>query len=172
MALVSENERIEVLRSWGISEPLIRLSNGEVLHEEFRHNGLGPPWYVYRGSVSTPEGSPFVALWEWTEQVTGIRRRDGELEFIQYGFDQQDAFTVLSRTEQGFWTVRFDWLYECDATLESLRAAALIVGFRFLERLLSSRDEAVAKSQLGTFEGHNAWLKALVADIDRDAKGQ
>jgi hypothetical protein len=167
MVLIPENERVEVLRSWGISEPLIRLSSGEVLHEEFRYSDLGPPWYVYHGSVVVPQGLPFAPLWEYAEQVTGVRRRDEGLEFVQYGFDQQDAFTVLSRTEQGFWATRFDRLYEGDVSFEVLRAAALVAGFRFLEKLLSSRDAAETKSQLGTFEGHNAWLKKLVEDIDQ-----
>ena len=52
--------------------------------------------------------------------------------------------------------------------VKELREAAAAVGFRFLDRHLSSREAAAG--QLGTFEGHDEWLRALVAEIDRDSR--
>ena len=75
---------------------------------------------------------------------------------------------ALARTEQGFWATQFDFLYECEGSVEELRAAASAVGFRYLDRHLSARE--AAGSRLATFEGHAAWLRELVAGIDRDAQ--
>ena len=168
MPAVSEAERVAALQRWGISDPLVRLSCGEVLHDQFRICCLGPPWYVYHGSVPTPDGPPLAALWEWSEEVTGVWQRGDGLEFIRYGFGRPEEFAVLARTEQGFWATQFDFFYECEAPLDDLRAAAAVVGFRFVDRHLSSRE--AAESQLGSFVGHAAWLRELVASIDRDAQ--
>jgi hypothetical protein len=168
MPVVAEAERVSTLRQWGVSDPLIRLSTGEVLHDQFNDACLGPPWYVYHGSVRAPDGPPLAVLWEWSEQVTGVWQQADGLEFIRYGFGRPDEFEVLAHTEQGFWVTQFDFLYECAAPLDELRAAAVAVGFRFLERHLASRQAAEAR--LGSFEGHRAWLREVVAGIDRDAQ--
>ncbi|MBN9524003.1 hypothetical protein J0H58_36750 [bacterium] len=168
MPAVPESERVAILREWGVSEPLIRLSCGEVLHEQFNDCCLGPPWYVYHGSLQTPEVAPLAVLWEWCDKVTGVWHRSGRLEFIEYGFGGAEEFEVVARTEQGFWADQFDFLYECDGPLEELRAAAAAVGFRFLERHLSAREAAGAV--LGTYEGHQAWLRALIATIDAETQ--
>lgn len=165
MPVVAEDERVVALRRLGVTEPLIRLSCGEVLHEQFNDSCLGPPWYVYHGSVGTPAGPPLAVLWEWSEQVTGVWQRNGRVEFIRYGFGWPDEFEVLAGTEQGFWAMQFDFLYECEASLDEMRGAASAVGFRFVEWHLGSRE--AAESRLGTFEGHRAWLRELVAAIDR-----
>lgn len=166
MAAVAEGERVATLRRLEISDSLVRLSCGELLHEQFNDLCLGPPWYVYNGAVLAPDGPPLAVLWEWSEQVTGVWRRGGRLEFIRYGFGWPEEFEILASSEQGFWATQFDLLYECDAPLEELRAAAVVVGFRFLERYLSSRK--AAESGLDTFERHKAWLRELVAGIERE----
>src|SRR5262245_26447411 len=166
MPVVAEGERVAVLRQLGLSEPLIRLSCGEVLHEQFNDCCLGPPWYVYHGSVQTPTEPPLVVLWEWCEQVTGVWQRNGGLEFIRYEFGWPELFEVLARTEQGFWARQFDFLYECDTSLEELRAAASVVGYRFLDRQVSARG--TVEAAWDAVDGHGAWLDALVAAIDAD----
>lgn len=166
MPVVAEDERVAALRRRGLSDPLVRLSCGEVLHDQFSLSCVGPPWYVYHGSVPTPDGPPLAVLWEWSEKVTGIWWRGG-LEFIQYRFGWPEEFEVLARTEQGFWATQFDFLYECDGPLDELRAAAATVGFRFVERHLAARE--AADSRLGTFEDHRLWLRELVAAIDHEA---
>jgi hypothetical protein len=167
MPVVSEKRRVATLRQWGISEPLIRLSCGEVLHDQFSIICIGPPWYAYHGSVDPPDGPPLAPLWEWSERVTGVWRRDGGLEFIRFGFGCPEEYEVLARTEQGFWATQFDFLYESEAPLEELRGAASAVGFQFLDWLLASRKAAAAG--LGTFEDHRAFLRVLVAGIDRES---
>ena len=171
MPVVPENERVATLREWGVSEPLIQLSCGESVHEQFDDHCKGPPWYVYRGSVPTPAGPPLAVLWEWSERVTGVRRRRSGLEYIRYGLGRPEEYELLARSEQGFWAAQFDFLYECEAEPDELREAAAAVGFRFLDRYLASR-EAAEEDVLGTFEGHRAWLRKLVAGIDRESRGQ
>ena len=170
MPILPEMSRVPTLREWGISEPLIRLSCGEELHTAISIGCQGPPWYVYHGSVNPPRGPALAVLWEWSEQVTGVWRQKAGLEFIRFGFGCPDEFEVLAHTEQGFWVTQFDFFYESDAQIEGLREAASIVGFRFFDQYLASRE--AAENQLDTFEGHWAWRSRLVACIDQEVIDQ
>jgi len=93
-------------------------------------------------------------------------RPDG-LEFIDFDIEAPDGFEATARTEQGFWATRFDFLYELDASIDDLQRAATLVGFRFLDRHLASRE--AAEERLNTFGEHRSWLRELVAGIDREA---
>jgi hypothetical protein len=166
MAAVPEDQRIAALRRLGTSEALIRLSCGEAIHELFRHSCLGPPYYVYH-MAGTPAGPPPVPLWDRSDTVVGVWGRPDGPEFIEFSIEDDGEYTSLARTEQGFWATQFDFFYECEVPLEELREAAAAVGFRFLDRHLAAREAAA--SRLGTFKGHQAWLRELVAGIDREA---
>src|SRR5215207_8400510 len=166
MAAVPERQRIAELRRLGASEPLVRLSSGEVVHEAFRHSCLGPPYYVYHGA-RTPGGPPVMPLWDWNDTVVAAWANPDGPQFIEFSIEADDGYTPLARTEQGFWATRFDFLYECELPAEELRAAAAVVGYRFLDQYLSAR--ASAEGRLRTFDGHRAWLRVLVADIDRES---
>jgi len=98
--------------------------------------------------------------------VTGVWQKGGGLEFIRFSFGDPQEYEVLARTEQGFWTVMFDFLYESEAPMEQLHAAAAAVGFRFLDRMLTARGEA----KLSTFELHQAYLRGVIAGIDHEAQ--
>ena len=171
MAAVPEDQRINELRRLGASEPLIRLSSGEVVHELFRYSCLGPPHYVYHGA-GTPFGPPLIPLWDCNDTVVGVWECADGPEFIEFSIEaeDEDAYTALARTEQGFWATQFDFYYESDIPDEELRKAAAAVGFRFLDRLVAARE--AAGDRLGTFEGHQAWLGELVAGIDRESGGR
>ena len=166
VAAVAEHERTAELRRLGVSEPLIRLSCGEAVHEMFRNRCLGPPYYVYHGA-GTPDGPPLIALWDCNGTVAGVWKRSDGLEFIDFSIEADDEYRSLARTEQGFWATQFDFFYECEVPLTELREAAATVEFRFLDQHLAARE--AAESRLGTFEGHRAWLRELVADIDRES---
>lgn len=168
MAAVPENQRVAELQRLGVSDALVRLSRGEAIHEAFRHNCLGPPYYVYH-SAGTPEGPPLVALWDRQDTVIGLWRRPDGLEFVEFSIEVDDEFTSLARTEQGFWATQIDLLYECEKPLEELEEAAAAVGFRFLERHMKARR--ANESMLGTFETHRTWLRRLVASIDHESGG-
>jgi hypothetical protein len=167
MAAIPEDQRIAELHRLGLSTPLIRLASGEVVHELFRYSCLGPPYYVYHGA-GTPDGPLLVPLWDCNDTVAGVWEQADGLEFIEFSIEADDEYGPLARTEQGFWATQFDFLYETDAPLSELRRAAAIVGFRSLDRHLSARE--AAESRLDTFQGHQAWLRHLVADIDRESQ--
>jgi hypothetical protein len=170
MAAVAEDRRIAELRHLGVSEPLVRLASGDCVHPTFRHSCLGPPYYVYH-MAGTPSGPPLVPLWDCNDTVLGVWERDNGPEFIEFSIESEDEdeYTLLARTEQGFWATQFDLYYESDIPDEELREAAAAVGFRFLDRLVAARE--AAGDRLGTFEGHQAWLGELVAGIDRESGG-
>jgi hypothetical protein len=167
MAAVPEDQRINELRRLGASEPLIRLSSGEVVHELFRYSCLGPPHYVYHGA-GTPFGPPLIPLWDCNDTVVGVWECADGPEFIEFSIEDDDEYSPLAHTEQGFWATQFDFFYESDAPLAELRDAASVVGFRFLDRYLAAREAAA--DRLGTFEGHQAWLRDLVAGIDQETQ--
>jgi hypothetical protein len=169
MVAVAEDQRIAELRRLGASEALVRLSSGEAVHQMFR-SCLGPPYYVYH-MAGTPAGPPLVPLWDCNDTVFGVWERPDGPEFIEFSIEAEDEheYTSLARTEQGFWATQFDVFYECDVPLDELREAAAAVGFRYLDRHLASRESA--ESRLATFGAHQAWLRELVAGIDRDSGG-
>jgi len=105
-------------------------------------------------------------VWDRDDLVVGVRETPEGLEFVVYGIEAPQNFSVLARTEQGFWVVQFDSLYEADEAIEDLQRASEAVGFRFLDRYLARRK--AAEAELGTFEAHERWLTMLVAEIDRE----
>jgi hypothetical protein len=167
MATVPEYQRIVALRLLGVSEPLIRLASGECVHPTFRNSCLGPPYFVYHGA-GVPDGPPMVPLWDHGDTVVGVWGRPDGPEFVEFSIEADDEVWPLARTEQGFWATRFDFLYEAEVSEAGLREAATAVGFRFLGRHLRAREASAG--QLGTFEGHAAWLRELVTAIDREAQ--
>jgi hypothetical protein len=165
MAAVPEEERVAMLRELGASESLIRLACGEDLHPQLSDGYKGPPWYLYHGEIGAPKGFRFCGLWEFCDRATGVRkRRRGGIEFIRYAFGSPDEYTVLARSEQGFWAVAFDFLYEADAPLGELREVAEIVEFRYLDRFLATR----AAIELDYTNFHDVYLRRLVRSIDRE----
>jgi hypothetical protein len=170
MAAVPEDRRIAELRRLGASESLVRLVSGDCVHRMFRHSCLGLPYYVYH-MTGTPAGPPLVPLWDCNDTVLGVWERADGPEFIEFSIEaeDEDAYTALARTEQGFWATQFDFYSEGEIPDEEVREGAAAVGFRFLDRLVAARD--ATGNQLSTFEGHQAWLRELVAGIDRESGG-
>ena len=165
MGTISEDRRLAEMRRLGLSDPLIALSAGTLLHELFRDACLGPPFTVYHGA-GAPDGPELVPLWDNNDRVTGVWERPDGMEFIRFDIESDDEYESLSRTEQGLWTTLFDFLYESDAPLNELKDAAAIVRFAYLDRYLSSREAIEGK--LGSFEFHKNWLQDLAGKIDRD----
>jgi hypothetical protein len=171
MAAVPENRRIAELRRLGVSEPLVRLASGDCVHRMFRHSCLGPPYYFYH-MAGTRAGPPLAPLWDCNDTALGVWERADGPEFIEFSIEaeDEDEYTPLARTEQGFWATQFDFYYGGEIPDEEVREAAAAVGFQFLDRLVAARE--AAGSQLSTFEGHQAWLRELVAGIDREWLGR
>jgi len=165
MAVIARAQRMAELQRLGLSAPLMRLADGECVHEAFRASCLGPAFYVYHGA-DAPAGPPLIPLWDSGDTVSGVWEKSDGLEFIEFSIEMPDEFEKIARTEQGFWATRFDFLYECDLPDEELQRAAASVGFRFLDRHLASRE--AAEERLDTFKGHRAWLRELVESIDQE----
>lgn len=166
MPLIPESERLETLRSWGVSEPLLRLSAGELLHRTLQDTALGPPWYIYRGTIWIPSSGLLAPLWESSSKVEALIHRDSRIEFVRFSFDStsEQNLELLSLTEAGFWVRKFDFLYECDEEEGDLREAAAAVGFSRIDDYLAER--AAAEPSLGTTEEHERWLQAQVRRAD------
>jgi len=168
MAVVPAAERVATLREWGISDPLIRLSCGESPHPQLDYFSYGgPPGYIYdrESGVRPPRGSLFAPLWELNETVTGVWLRKKSLEFIKFEFARPSEYTVLAHTEQGFWATIFDFLYEMDTSVKELRVLAKLVGFQFLNRILSAYKETAS----GTYGDRRTRMRSVVADIDQES---
>jgi hypothetical protein len=166
MAVVPENERLDTLRRLGMSDPLVRLAAGEPVHPAFGFRCQAPPWYSYRGA-GCPAGPPLAPLWDCGDTVTAVWERAGRPEFIEFSIEADEEFWVLAASEQGLWAALFVAMFEDeDGAVEPLRGAAESVGFRFLDRVVAGHQEA----DLSTFDTHAAWLRALVAGIDRESR--
>jgi hypothetical protein len=169
MPVVPEDQRLDVLRCLGLSEPLVRLSAGESVDPLFEYRCQGPPWYCYHGA-HTPAGPPFAPLWDCCNSVTGVWEKDGRLEFLEFSIeDRDDEYTVLAHTEQGLWATVFADLYEDRDKMvpAEFMAPARLVGFRFVDRVVVRDEGAVA-----TFEGRHEWLRKVVATMEHDSAGE
>src|SRR4051794_2112896 len=134
MPVISGERRLTGLREMGVSEAVIRLSAGEVVHELFRFRCQTPPYFVYHGA-EPPDGPMFVPIWDCCDTATGAWERDGELEFLEFSIEEPGEYRVLARTEQGFLAALFVCLYEDrgDLNVDDFREPARLIGFRRLE---------------------------------------
>lgn len=156
----------DALRALGASAPLVRLASGDCVHPLLRNACLGPPRYLDQGA-RRPDGPALVPLWDDGTRVYALRSADTGREFIRFSVEDPQAVDIVAVTEQGFWADRFDFLYETDAPLDELRAAADAVQFREVEAYLAARE--AFEEQPDDFPEHRAWLTQTVAEIDRRA---
>jgi hypothetical protein len=162
MPVVPEDQRLDVLRRLGLSEPLLRLSAGERLDPLFEYRCQGPPWFSYH-HAGCPSGPPVAPLWDCGNSVTGVWVKEGQLEFVEFSIEDYEEYTVLAHTEQGLWATVFADLFEDRDKLapDEFEAPARLVGFRFVERVVVRDEAAVA-----TFEGRQGWLRGVVESIE------
>ena len=59
MPIFPEDGRLDEMRRLSLSEPLVRLAAGEVLHPAFRTCFIGPPAYVYGSDYDEEEDGWF-----------------------------------------------------------------------------------------------------------------
>ncbi|HTK75143.1 MAG TPA: hypothetical protein VL371_07770 [Gemmataceae bacterium] len=163
MPVVEEAQRLDTLRRLGLSEALVRQSSGEPVHPLLAFRCQGPPFYSYHGAAC-PEGPPLAPLWDCGGSVTGVWVRGGRLEFIEFSIEAHEEYTILAHTEQGLWAAVFVNLYEDrdDLGPDAFGDAARAVGFRYLDRLVTSYGSA----DVSTFEAPAAFLRNLVGTID------
>jgi hypothetical protein len=132
-------DRQTQLAELGLSSGLLDLASERWPHPAFEF----PCGHVYRCySVPDeywPEG--LIPLWECTEEVVGVRKVPGGLEFLAWCLESADSPVCLARSEQGLFFWLFSYLIEYEewedeaAALERLRAAAAAVGFWYFDRV-------------------------------------
>ena len=161
MPVISEESRLNEMRRLGLSEPVIRLSAGEIIHDLFRYEEA--PYYVYH-DAEVPDGPDLIPLWDGSDMVTGVWEKDGRLEFIRFCIESPHEFSVLAKTEQGLLATLFIQYYEfTDGEAGSLREPARLIGFRFLDELVASYESLSHK----TSEEHDTFVRKFVAQIDQ-----
>jgi hypothetical protein len=165
MAVIPEDQRVAALRRLGISEPVIRLSCGENLHDLFSIGCEGPPRRVYH-QAEVPDGPPFIPFWEFADSVTGLWvAADGRLEFIQFDVEAPDEFRVLAHTEQGFLAAVLLWQYQNgDDELEwdDFWEPAEAIGFRYLAELVAAYE----RTPIAGYDDYRAFQRRFVAQLD------
>lgn len=167
MSVVDAASRIDALQALGASAPLVRLASGDCVHPLLLTSCLGPPFYSYHGAHAPP-GPPLVPLWDDGDLVYALRNTDAGPEFIRFSIEDAQSADVVALTEQGFWADRFDFLYETEAPLDALRAAADAVQFRDIEVYLAARE--TFENQPDDVPAHQVWLQQTVAEIDHRAR--
>jgi hypothetical protein len=167
MPVVSRRQRLEALRSLGISATVVELAAGENRRAPFDYY-CRPPDKIYE-CADTPEGEPLVPMWEDRgERATAVRPAATGLEFVQLSVEAPEEYQIVAKTEQGLLAHLFITLYEaCDEPAEetALSAAAASVGFRYYPELVNAYDAAEHR----TFEEHESFVRAFVDSIDRRA---
>jgi hypothetical protein len=169
MPIVSRRERLEVLRRLGISDAVIDLAAGKNRRAIFDYY-CTPPYMIYE-CVVVPAGNPLVPLWEDRGGgATAVRPGETGLEFIEFSVEAPEEYRIVARTEQGLLAHLFITLYEaCDSPAKeaALPEDATSVGFQYCSELVSAYDAAEHR----TFEAHEAFVRAFVDGIDRQALG-
>lgn len=144
MPVVPEDIRSEAMARLGLSDALIRLSEGELIHPAFAQHCQAPPRHCYDG-FEVPDGPEFVPIWDEDDQAFGVREAAGGLEFLSYWTDD-GLESIIARTEQGFLAYLFNEIYDTtheddEDDLAMLREAAQAIGFRFLDDVIRYREE-------------------------------
>jgi hypothetical protein len=171
MPVFPEEGRLEEMRRLGLSEPLVRLAAGEVLHPAFETCFVGPPSYVYGGWVEDeeddyfPGGPTFVPFWSFADAVQGVWEAEGGLEFIDLYIEDPDNPKLLARTEQGFLAWVFTDLYEYNwddpEDFAQLPEAAAVVGYRHFAEWAEAFDR-----HEGGYDSYKRLCKEFIARID------
>jgi hypothetical protein len=164
MPVVPEVGRLLEMRRLGLSEPLLRLAAGEVLHPIFDGYYVGPPYFADEGGLF-PDGPWFIAFWSCNGNIQGVWEVEGELEFLRV-YESNPTPSIVARTEQGFLAWIFMDLYESalgdEEEMEGLPVAAELVNYLHYDRWVAELEDS-------GIEGPNAiWTfgAAFVAQID------
>lgn len=164
MPVVREEHRIEELQKLGLSESLIRLSEGKIPDETFQYR-CKTPFYAYHGS-RLPDGEIIVPLWDCGDFVTAVRGPTADkLEFIRFGIEYVDEFQIIARTEQGLLAHLLVELFEDNDewTPREFEVPANLVGFRYMSTLVAEYNS----SDHSTPERHGEFVRRLVSAIDK-----
>jgi hypothetical protein len=168
MPVIAQDLRIDALRKLQLSDALIAIASGEELDPAFLRHSITPPYYVYAGA-HVPDGPLCVPLWDEGDAVFAVWEKPDGYEFIEFSIEEPEAYTIISRSEQGFWANRFDWLYELDSyDDDALEHTANAVSFRYWSYYLAERQKV--EGSLNSYIFHQNWVRSIVEQIDQQEK--
>ncbi len=143
---MADDLRIDELRQLGLSEPVIRMAMGEVVHDALWWICL--PLSPVVAEPPTPSGSHFVPLWSFAGGITGAMVRDDGKEFADYAIDcLQEGFEFVAHTEQGLLAYLLSHLVH-----DQLVDVSEAVGFRFPAELRVHSDIQGLRSLIGRID--------------------
>ena len=94
--MIQTKDRIEYLKKIGISEPLIRMAQGEIIHSFFESAYEEPEIFQVKNLPN--EVTP---LWQLDEFKTLIFEKDNKMVFAQVNLEDPDAtLDIIGFTEQ------------------------------------------------------------------------
>jgi hypothetical protein len=142
-------------------DPVVRaLAEGRPPHPAFCFRCNATPRPKVEQGGAPPAGPPFVTLWECGDEVTGVREREGRLEFLQFDIERPEGCEVVGYSSRALLAHLFfdlvadeDWRDE-SKSMSRLREAAATVGF---DRL----DEVLAVQKTGDREARRRYTRAL-----------
>jgi hypothetical protein len=176
MPLVPKSQRLETLREWGLSEPVLGQASGKNLHP-FLNDTFTKPYEIYHGAV-VPDGPPLAPVYSLEGRETAAWMRNGRLEFIAFHLEDDPAgeYKVVAHSEQGMLADFFlYWLCmeEQDESEESrteraeMAEAADAIGFWYFEEIARA---CVAAGYL-QFAEQEPFKRKLIRRIDRRELG-
>ncbi len=159
-----DKKRIEYLKQIGISKPLIRMGQGEMIHPFFE-SAYEEPNYIYQIESIPDEMTP---LWELEEFQTSIFETNKGIMFVQVNLEDPDAtLKVIGFTEQAALARLFiDTIevsnLETNELIKQVKEASECTGFKYCEEFiillkLYDEDENEFFKQFDIFQKRTDW---------------
>jgi hypothetical protein len=132
-------KRIDYLKRIGLSEPIIRMAQGEILHPFFE-SAYEEPNYIYN-----VESVPYniIPLWELDTFQTVVWDENNGIFFVQFDLDDlEGTFKIIGYTEQAALARLFLDSIEVsslknDELIRQVTEASKCTGFKFNEEFIN-----------------------------------
>ena len=132
-------ERISYLKKIGLSEPIIQMAKGEILHPLFE-SAYEEPDYIYNEKDIPNSITP---LWELDSFETVVLEEDDQIVFLQFNCEDLEAtFRIIGYTEQATLARIFLDIIEVsslenDELIKQVIEASKCTGFKYTEEFIS-----------------------------------
>jgi hypothetical protein len=132
-------ERINYLKKIGLSEPIIQMAQGEILHPFFE-SAYEEPNYIYEMKNIPDNITP---LWEFESFQTVVLEENSHIFFVQFNLDDLEAtFKIIGYTEQAALARLFlDNIeltnLENDELIKQVTEASKCTGFKHSEEFIN-----------------------------------
>ena len=132
-------KRIDYLKKIGLSEPIIRMAQGEILHPFFE-SAYEEPNYIY-SEIKVPDN--ITPLWELDSFQTVVWVENRGIFFVQFDLDDlEGTFKVIGYTEQAALARLFLDSIEVsslknDELIRQVTEASKCTGFKYSEEFIN-----------------------------------